>query len=370
MKNTLFILILASLFIISCKTGVENDSGNSTTGFEIKKGLNVSHWLSQTEKRGEERENYIKEEDFIKIASMGFDHVRIPIDEMHMWDEAGNKHNEAFQLLHNAINWSFENDLRVIVDLHVLRSHHFNTGNQRLWTDTTAQRQFWGFWDQLSEELSQYPNDKLAYELMNEAVAEDPEDWNKLIAKGIQTVRQKEPERPIVVGSNKWQMVFSFKDLKIPEDDENLILSFHFYDPFILTHYKAPWTGILAEYEGEVQYPGYTVDPDKLSSLSPELAERLKEANEDFNPESIEKRILLAKTVADKYGLPLYCGEFGCFPTTPIEIRQKLYSDLMTIFDKHDIAWCHWNYKNDFPVVDKKTLEPVEEIVDILIAGN
>ena len=113
-------------------------------------------------------------DDFERIAEMGFDHVRIPIDEEHMWDEAGNKNNDAFQLLHKAINWSFDNDLRVIVDIHVLRSHHFNSDDIRLWTDPLAQEQFWGFWKELSAELIQYPLDKLAYELMNEAVAEDP----------------------------------------------------------------------------------------------------------------------------------------------------------------------------------------------------
>ena len=55
--------------------------------------------------------------------------------------------------------------------------------------------------------------DKLAYELLNEAVAEDPDDWNKLIAKGIEVVRANEPDRVIVVGSNQWQQGHTFKDL-------------------------------------------------------------------------------------------------------------------------------------------------------------
>jgi endoglucanase len=288
--------------------------------------------------RGEEREVYMQAADFEKIAEMGFDHVRIPVDEMHLWDEDGNREEDAFQLLHNGIKWSLENDLRVIVDLHVLRSHHFNTGNQRLWTDPVAQKQFWGFWEQLSDELKQYPNDKLAYELMNEAVAEDPEDWNKLIANGIKTVREKEPARKIVVGSNKWQQVYTFSDLKIPENDTNLILSFHFYEPFIFTHYKAYWTGALSKYEGEVKYPGYTVDTTVYSDYSGELLGSLKVQNGNFNKEAFEEKFMLAKKIADEYGLPLYCGEFGCFPSTPMDMRVQLYQDYMEAFDKLDIA--------------------------------
>jgi endoglucanase len=365
MKKLSIILLTLMVTLISCKTTVKETS-TEAEGFIIKRGLNVSHWLSQTEMRGADREAYMQAEDFAKIAEMGFDHVRIPVDEMHLWDEDGKQHADAFKLLHNGIKWAFENDLRVIVDLHVLRSHHFNTGNQRLWTDPVAQKQFWGFWEQLSEELIQYPNDKLAYELMNEAVADDPDDWNKLIANGIKTVRVNEPERMIVVGSNKWQQVYNFKDLKIPENDKNLILSFHFYEPFIFTHYTAYWTGALSKYDGDVNYPGMTVDEAVYADYEGELLESMKVQNGDFNADVFEEKFMLAKKVADEYGLQLYCGEFGCFPSTPMDLRVELYKDYMKVFDKLDIAWTHWNYKNDFPVVDAETLEPIEEIVTAL----
>lgn len=367
MKNYIIsIIALFSMIFSSCYTKSDN-STDSPTGFKIHRGVNTSHWLSQTDIRGAERENYMQAKDFELIADMGFDHVRIPVDEMHLWAEDGTRHEDAFALLHNAIKWSLQNELRVIVDLHVLRSHHFNTGNQRLWTDPKAQEEFWTFWKQLSEELKKYPVDMVAYELLNEAVAENPDDWNKLIAKGIEVVREREPLRKIVVGSNLWQQVYTFKDLSIPENDTNLILSFHFYEPFLFTHYKAPWTGLLSKYDGKVQYPGLTVDTTIYQTLDKELADRLKGQNGVFNKDVIEEKFMLAVKVADKFNLPLYCGEFGCFPTTPMDMRVKLYQDLVTLFDKHDIAWTHWNYKNDFPVVDASTLEPIEPVVNALL---
>ena len=367
MKKAPLIAIGLMIIFSACKTNKSNADSGSEEGFVIERGLNVSHWLSQTTIRGEERAQYMGAEDFERIAEMGFDHVRIPIDEAHMWDEAGNKNKDAFQLLHKAINWSFDNDLRVIVDLHVLRSHHFNSDDIRLWTDPLAQEQFWGFWKVLSAELRQYPLDKLAYELMNEAVADDPEDWNKLIARGIETVRVNEPERVIVVGSNKWQQVGTFKDLKVPEDDPNLILSFHFYSPMAFTHYRAPWSRTLNEYEGEVTYPGYPVDTAVYAELSPELVQKLKESNADWGPERMESEFRKAKIVADRYELPLYCGEFGCFPSTSLELRHTYYKDITSVFEKLEISWTHWNYKNDFPVVDEKNLEPIEMIISGLL---
>lgn len=358
---------LSLMIVFSACSNPQKSPSESQEAFVIKQGLNVSHWLSQTTIRGEERSSYMDAGDFASIAAMGFDHVRIPIDEEHMWDEQGKRNEDAFQLLHQAIEWSFENDLRVIVDLHVLRSHHFNSDDIQLWTDPAAQEQFWAFWEELSAELMKYPVDKLAYELMNEAVAEDPDDWNRLIARGIKTVRANEADRVIVVGSNLWQQVGTFKDLKVPQDDPNLILSFHFYSPMVFTHYEAPWSRPLNEYDGQVTYPGFPVDKAVFSDYPPDVVRRLQESNADWGPELMEAEFMKAKVVADRYNLPLYCGEFGCYPSTPLELRAAYYKDIISVFDKLDISWTHWNYKNDFPVVDKESLEPIDEIVSALL---
>ncbi|MBN1997496.1 cellulase family glycosylhydrolase [candidate division KSB1 bacterium] len=326
----------------------------------------MSHWLSQTEIRGEERAAYVTEKDFKIVAGMGFDHVRIPIDEVQFWTEDGAPEQEAFKLLHNGIKWSLENGLRVIVDLHTLRSHHFNRADSRkLWEDKTAQEQFIGFWQQLSSELKAYSVDSVAYEIMNEAVAEDPEDWNNLMQWAIGELRKLEPDRIIVLGSNRWQIPSTFKDLRVPEVDRNIILSFHFYTPFCLTHYKAHWNPYY-KYEGPVSYPGWSVDTTLYANMNPEVLTEVKKHNGYYDRDVLEKDILQAVTVAKQFNLPLYCGEFGCYPTTPIKSRQAWYRDMIAIFDKHDIAFAHWNYKNDFPVVNSD-LSPISEIVDIMV---
>jgi aryl-phospho-beta-D-glucosidase BglC (GH1 family) len=94
--------------------------------FEIMRGTNLAHWLSQSQRRGAERAAFITERDIKFIDSVGFDHVRLPIDEEQMWDEAGNRNEDAFTLMQNCLDWCQEAGLRVVVDLHILRSHHFN----------------------------------------------------------------------------------------------------------------------------------------------------------------------------------------------------------------------------------------------------
>jgi endoglucanase len=359
---TLFVFILFNL-----SYSQNNARKNSLDEFTIRTGVNVSHWLSQSQRRGAEREKINTKEDFEKIAGMGFDHIRLPIDEEQMWDSAGNKHKEVFELMHNAIRWAFESKLRVIVDLHIIRSHYFNAESNELWTDPAEQQKLVNMWLQLQDELLKYPNDKLAYEILNEAVAGNPEDWNKLLDKVIREIRIKESSRKIVVGSNKWQMAETFPDLKIPENDENIILSFHFYSPMALTHHTAPWTNI-AEYKGPVNYPGLIVDTANYKSLSKKTGDAMRNgSNGVFDKAVLEKMVMPAIRVAKKYNLPLYCGEFGVYPKIPEDVMLRWYRDMCEIFNSNKIAYCHWCYKGDFPVLNKDE-SPNKNLVSVLTA--
>lgn len=362
-KNT-FILLLLGEMVLSHAQTLDNKIIDE---FMIRTGVNVSHWLSQSEARGEERKAYITKTDFDTIASVGFDHVRIPVDEVQLWDSMGHKDKEAFELLHRAIQWACSAKLRVIIDLHIIRSHYFISENNTLWTDPNEQQKLVTLWLQLSEELCHYPNEKVAYEILNEAVADDPNDWNKLLNRVIAALRIKEPKRKIVVGSNKWQIPDTFPELKIPANDTNIILSFHFYTPLALTHHTASWSG-AAEYRGPVNYPGQIVDTSNYKGLSESTVNFMRNvANGYFTKKVLKEKMLPAIAVAQKHKLQLYCGEYGVYPRIPEEVMLRYYKDVCEIFNENHMAYCHWCYKGDFPVVDERGV-PKRRLILILTA--
>ncbi len=110
--------ILASVFLSAAALNAADHAAEQVI---LGKGTNLAHWLSQTRLEGEERRNFITEKDISYIAELGFQHVRMPIDEMQMWDEQGVRDEDAFEILHDAIRWSLAHDLKVVVDLHILR---------------------------------------------------------------------------------------------------------------------------------------------------------------------------------------------------------------------------------------------------------
>jgi endoglucanase len=207
----------------------------------------------------------------------------------------------------------------------------------------------------------------VAYEILNEAVADDPEDWNNLLGEVIAEIRTKEPERKIVVGSNMWQIPETFPSLRIPKGDANIVLSFHFYSPMALTHHLAPWSPV-AEYKGEVNYPGQVIDTAHYKELSQKSAEAMREyANGYFTKDTLAKIMVPAIKVAKDKKLPLYCGEFGIYPTIPEEMALRWYKDVCDILNSNDIAYCHWCYKGDFPIVDERSV-PNRKLVSVLTA--
>lgn len=349
----LYALIL--LLVFSCSSEKpEIEEHVDFPDFRIHRGTNIAHWLSQSTRRGTDRAAFFTRKDIAFIDSVGFDHIRLPVDEEQLWDEAGNRHEDAFGLLRECLRWCKDAGLRVVLDLHILRSHHFNEDEKPLWTDRAEQDKFIALWKDLSSAVGEWPTGMLAYEFMNEPVADDPEQWNDLLARVRDSIRSWEPERVLVIGSNRWQSASTFDQLEVPPDDRNIMLSFHFYEPFYLTHTGASWTE-LKDFQGEVNYPGQIV----VDGRSPE-EQRV------YNRDTLERMMQKPLHLADSLDLPLYCGEFGVIEKAPRQAAVEWYKDMVAIFEKHDIAYANWNYKaGSFGIVDAN-IKPDKEMVRIL----
>ena len=327
-------------------------AAGTPNGFAVRRGTNVSHWLSQSKRRGEERRGFFTKEDAALAAQLGFDHLRLPVDEEQLFDEGGRPVAEAFLLLDAALDWCAEHRLRAIVDLHILRSHHFNEGEKPLWTDPAAQERFLDLWRQLSARLSKRPLDQVAYELMNEPVADDPEEWNRLVERAMRTVRALEPRRTLVIGSNRWQSADTFDALRVPVGDPNVLLSFHFYTPMALTHYGAGWTK-AGEFKGPVRYPGEVVAQADLAGLPADLVDAVSGRDPWFDRSVLEERMAKPIALARATGLPLYCGEWGALPAAPRPDRLRWYADMRSVLEKYGVGWATWDWKGGFGVVDR-----------------
>ena len=372
-------LITAASVALTAASAYCQQGAATPSGFELKRGVNLSHWLSQNV-GWPPRDSFITEKDIAFIAGAGYDHVRIPIDEVEMWTAEGKPSKASFAYLTRCLGWCAKHNLRAIVDLHILKSHHFNAENEggkiTLWTDTAAQDNFIKLWVEISGRLKKYPVDRVAYELMNEPVAQDPEDWNKLIAKAVKAIRHLEPRRVLLIGSNRWQTPDNFPFLKIPPNDPNIILSLHTYAPLFFTHHLADWTA-FKDFKGPVHYPGRVIaeadfPKSMMNTTNADLKNQLEEARQVFNKQKLAELLRPAIRKAKELKLPLYCGEFGCLPHVERADRLKYYEDIVSVFEENNIGWCNWEYKGDFGILtfdfDKKvSLAPDTALINVLM---
>lgn len=367
MRLSIFFLTLLAIY--ACQPATTETEQPSFDEFTLHRGTNISHWLSQSDQRGEERRTFFTQDDVKYLNGLGFDHLRIPVDEEQLFDVSGQPEPEAFELLTNSLDWCQQAGLRAIVDLHILRSHHFNEQEKPLWTNPAEQDKFMEFWRILSDSLSSYPTGMLAYELMNEPVADDPEEWNQLVAWATAVIRENEPERVVVIGSNLWQNADTFDQLKVPENDPNILLSFHFYHPFLLSHYQASWTDI-ANYEGPVHYPGELVTAAEFDSLPNTQKAYVEERMSTYNRDTLETMMAKPIRIAQELKLPLYCGEWGIITSAPQADRLRWYQDMVSIFEANDIAYANWDYKSgSFGLVNDDGTHN-QEVIDAVTAGK
>lgn len=379
LKNLSLKLLLAffALLIFSCNKSENSDNEEEvylplvnwdTDDFEIQKGLNIGGWLSQTSTRNELVERFFTKSDVKNLAKWGFDHIRLPIDEMELFSENGEWKSKELRLLHNAIGWCKEQNMRVILDFHILRSHYFNdTENMTLWSVKAEQEKFINMWVKLSSEFKQYPNALLAYELLNEPVPPSNSDWNNLLTRTVTKLRELEPKRMLVLDPSSHSSIGQLKNLQIPANDPNLILTVHFYTPHLLTHYQANWMDALKDLTIPLHYPGQLVEQADYDTIT---LDKHKNAVKYYNG-YYDKSVLLARLqeaidIGKQKGLQIHIGEVGCIDNTPKEVKYNWYKDVVTLFKENNIAFSVWGYKSNFGILTDYGLPKDKELIDII----
>jgi len=368
MRTYLSILTAVFLLFSSCTNKYPDNKFGDT--FIIQSGINLSCWFSQENwdvESGEvPRIEYLNYTDLKLLDSLGFDHVRFNIDETRLFDTANFDTEENIKLFLNSIDTCYDLGLRVVVELHLARYHAFRA-NHDFWDDSTNYKKLTHTWKQLHQLLKDYPENFLAYEILNEPVPDSAVQWNNVLAKVIPEIRKWAPTRKLIVGPERWNNIESLKTLKLPENDTNIIVTFHFYEPYVLTHYKANWA-VHYVYDGPIQYPGKIVEKEWLANEPDSVKNFINENLTYMDIDSMDNMVKRAVEYAQSRNMGIYCGEFGCKKTVPRDLRLQWYRDLIKTFRKYDIPYTHWDYKcrNEFGIRTEEG-ENDYELIDILV---
>jgi endoglucanase len=321
------------------------------------RGVNLGGWFSQIDAiQGNNPEHFIGEEahlesflgpeDFRRIQGWGFDHVRLPVDYFNVFEsEALTPRAGRLAQLDRAITQLNEAGLDVMFDLHKCPGHDFHAGGhgpQRFFVDAETRERAKRVWAMLAERYGGNP--RVLLEILNEPVAEDSADWDRVKTEMATHIRRYAPRSTLVVGTNRWSHPAEFTKLT-PLEDDNVLYNFHFYSSLLFTHQHAPWLS------GEVfrvsrPYPGdYTIPPDTVDRhpLDPGRWDKRR----------MEKELEDVFDFRERHGVPVLCNEFGVFVGGADRASQlRWMDDFLALLEAHRIGFSYWNYKNlDFGLI-------------------
>lgn len=336
------------------------------------KGVNLGGWISQFDKYDEKHfESFITKEDIKYIASLGFDHVRVPVDYNVLEDEQANIIESGFKYLENCRVWCEEYGLNMLIDLHECYGYSFDPlkkdmDRKKFFYDEELQGRFMNLWREILNRFKDYP-EQVAFEPLNEVVLSEVKDaWNEVLKKYIALVRSIAPKAYIIVGGVCYNNVLSVPLLDVPVDDR-IVYNFHCYEPMVFSHQGAYWVENMPA-DFRIGYPRsideYKAATDGLDvDLSGAIyAKGVKEIGPGFFENIFEPAIEKAK----KDGVALYCGEYGVIDLADNEDKIRWLEDIHTVFRKYGIGRALWNYKEkDFGFVD----ESFEGVRDKFIAA-
>ncbi len=308
----------------------------------FNRGVNLTRWF-QADAVGSIQFSRYTYTDLEQIKSLGCDVIRLPINMHGMTNGAPEYVVDPlfYSFLDQVIDWAEELEIYLILD-----NHSFDVNENTL---PSIENPLLKVWTQLAERYANRSN-YLLYEVFNEPHGIDDEVWNKVQKRVIDAIRVIDKSHTIVVGGAGWN---SYRNLEAIPDlgDDNLIYTFHFYDPFLFTHQGATWVTPSMQPLANVPFPH---DPTSMPSLPPSLDGTWVAFNHAAYPyegtaQRVRELIDIAVAFRDERGLPVYCGEFGVFiPNSPADDRVEWYRLVRTYLEEKDIPWTTWDYHNGF----------------------
>jgi endoglucanase len=275
-----------------------------------------------------------QEKHFRLIHEAGFQGIRVNLHALNRMDAEDHLSDSWWRTLDWIVEKALANQLAVILDLHNFTDVAKNPEAFR--------PKIMVFWKQVGEHFKNTP-DTVIFEVLNEPNGKlTAELWNEWLAGILKTIRSSNPTRTVIVGPASWNGIGSLQDLKLPEDDRNLIVTVHYYSPMEFTHQGAPWS------KSTVHLSGVTWGTDT----------EMRKADED---------LWKANRWAKANRRPIFLGEFGAYDKAGLESRIRYISYIARTAETLGWAWGYWQFDSDFVVYNIDKGEWVEPIRKALI---
>ena len=243
------------------------------------------------------RDHAITQADIRKIAALGFNSVRVPLDSR-LFTDGG----VGFGYLDKLVTWSAASKVYVIPDMHGIPGGKLAWFKHSIYDSPEKQAQLARAWSLIAARYKDNPWIG-GYDLLNEPAIWDTPKLSGLYKTLIAAIRQSDTHHLLIIEGDVWGSDLDKLGLNAPGDvwDPNLALSDH--------DYGAPQT------------------PDSLAGH---------------------------KNLAAKLDLPLWMGEFG-YNSNTWDRRQIVLCEQAAPVAQ---GWCLWAWKSSFWTLTTPSIPP------------
>ena len=327
------VVFLATGWLTALWAAQESPGSASSTNRRLGRGVNIMGydpiWRSMDQAR-------FKARYFGMIKEAGFSTVRVNLHAFRHMDPDNDYalRDSWWQVLDWAVEHALKADLMVILDLHEFGA----MGND----PEGNKHRFLAFWRQVSERLQNAPNNVL-FEILNEPSRKlDAEMWNRYFREALAIIRRTNPQRMVVIGPPRYNSIGGLRELDLPADDRNIIVTVHYYSPMEFTHQGAPWSS----------------HKDKIG------VEWKGTEEEKF---SIDRDLAFANAWAQENNRTILLGEFGVYDEAAMESRARYLNSVTRSIEKLGWSWAYWQFDSDFILYDIDKEKWVEPVLSALI---
>jgi endoglucanase len=292
----------------------------------LTRGINITGWFRFPASRDPDvLAAYVSDQALADLRAAGFDFVRLAIDP-DVTDPA---------VLVAAIRRIQRHGLTVIVSLHP-HAWHLETDGERL-------RAAWRI---LAPALRPLDPARTVPEVVNEPVfPNDRAGWASLQHAVLSDIRQALPNATVVLTGQDWGSVGGLVALT-PEDDPNVIYSFHFYDPSELTSLAAYRPGLDRAALAQLPFPVN----DRCEAMA---AEAVDPGTHDlmhyycslaWDARHVAAPIERAAAWGRLHHVRVLAGEFGATAALNSTARLTWLRTARQAFESRSISWALWGY--------------------------
>jgi endoglucanase len=332
---TRILTALALLAVTACTASTarpEAAAAREAAGF--RRGVNIIGydpiWSDPAKARFQARH-------FTEIKRGGFDFVRVNLFAFRHMDAQNRIDPKWLERLDWVVREAGAAGLGVIVD-----QHDFDGCAKDL---PACRAKLPAFWRQVAPRYRNAPAN-VAFELLNEPYGPiDADTWNALFPELLAIVRETNPTRIVVIGPTRWNNYGELPTLKLPEADRNILVTFHYYDPFPFTHQGASWANLTD----------------------------LKDVSWGSEADRAQIRADFAKVAewARANDRPILLGEFGAYDKhPPVEMRAAYADAVAREAERNGFGWSYWQFDSNFLAWDMAKDGWVQPIKDALIPAE